>query len=199
VSGVARALTNSMRINVKSYGFELTARERGHVVSRLLSALGRFRVRIESAKVHLAASTRNAQPDTVVCGIVVNLHPSGEVHSRAEDPRMHVAIDRATAEIEAQIEREVSRSRPAVASIPVVVDGLDDRALETVLDENGISDHHSEILEKPDNSLPRVPIGENWRPPGAEDGELPDVRRSVERGRLRRGGIEKSSLISRVS
>ena len=152
-----------MRINVHPTGFDLTPHTQGFVASRLLSALGPFAVHIESVAVQLEASRSRTQPDTVVCGIVVSLHPSGVVRSRAEDSRMHVAIDRAVAAIGAEVEREIFRTWRAAESPPVVRDRQHDLAL----DDGRFSHQQRETLEKRENYLGPVLVRERWRPPGA--------------------------------
>ena len=169
-----------MRINLHTKGFDLTSHTRGFVESRLLSALGPVSVHIESVAVHLEASRGRTQPDAAVCLIVVSLHPSGEVRSRAEHFWLHVAIDRAAVNVGGEVEREVMRSRQAAASPPVAGDRRHDSALEVVLDDSPIPHHQRELLERPENHLWAVPVHERWRPPGAEDeDDFPAVRRSV--------------------
>jgi|RhiMethySRZTD1v2_1073278.scaffolds.fasta_scaffold431541_2 hypothetical protein len=119
-----------MRINARAKRFDLTPYVRRLVESSVLSALGRFHSRIESVAVHLEAVKGPAQPDTTVCSIVVRLHPSGEVRSLAAHPWMRVAMNRASAEAGAEVEREIRKRQSAAASSPAAGDRLRDRALE---------------------------------------------------------------------
>ena len=144
-----------------------------------MSAFGSFTVRIASVAVRLEASRQRTQPDTAACAIVVSLHPSGVVRSRAEDSRMHAAIDRAAAGIGIEVEREVLRTRRAAALPPVVGDRQHDRALELELDEGRLSQDQREMLERPENDLLTVWVRERWKPPDAEDEDVPTVRQSV--------------------
>ena len=189
---------SGMRINVHANGFDLTPHTRGFVESRLLSALGPFIVHIESVAVRLEARKSGTQPDTAACGIVVSLHPSGVARSRAEDSRMHAAIDRAAAGIGIEVEREVLRMRRAAASPPVIGDRQGDGALELVPDEGRHSQHQREMLERPENDLRPVRVRERWRPPEAEDEDGPAVRRSVPHWRLKAERRGWSRPLSRV-
>ena len=68
-----------MRINIYAEGFQLTSQLRAFVDLRLLSTLGPFRDRIESAVVHLRARNARSVLDTTSSDVVVRLYPSGEV------------------------------------------------------------------------------------------------------------------------
>jgi ribosome-associated translation inhibitor RaiA len=190
--------STDMQITVHATGFDLTPHTRSFMESRLVSALGSFTVRIASVAVRLEASRSRTQPDTAACGIVVSLHPSGVVRSRAEDSRMHAAIDRATAGIGIEVEREVLRTRRAAASPAVVGDRQHDRALELVLDEGRLSQRQREMLERPENDLRPVRVRERWKPPGAEDEDVPAVRRSVPHWRLKSERRGWSKPLSRI-
>ena len=96
--------STDMQIIVHSTGFDLTSHTRSFVESRLVSALGPFNVFIASVTVRLEASRSR----------------TGVVRSRAEDSRMHTAIDRAAAVIGIEVEREVLAMRRAAATPPVV-------------------------------------------------------------------------------
>jgi ribosome-associated translation inhibitor RaiA len=196
--GVNIGESTDMQITVHATGFDLTPHTRSFVESRLVSALGPFTVRIASVAVRLEASRRRTQPDTAACAIVVSLHPSGVVRSRAEDSRMHTAIDRAAAGIGIEVEREVLRTRRAAASPPVVGDRQHDRALELVLDEGRLSQHQREVLERTENDLRPVRVRERWKPPGAEDEDVPAVRRSVPHWRLKSERRGWSRPLSRI-
>jgi ribosomal subunit interface protein len=173
-----------MQINLHASGFHLTNHTRDFAQSKLLSTLGQFRASIGSVDVNLGTSKGRNRPDTTACEIVVNLHPSGEVRWRVEHEWMHVAIDRASSGIAAEVEREILQMRPAVASPPAIGDRPRDRALELVLDDNRISHHQREMLERPENYLRPVRVRERWRPPGAEKMNGPASRRSVRPGEL---------------
>ena len=68
---------------------------------------------------------------------MVSLDPSGEVRARAEDPRMDVAIVRASEEVRHAVGRAVSESRPAADVLRGKGTGRhDDGVLEIVLDDN---------------------------------------------------------------
>jgi ribosomal subunit interface protein len=152
------------RHDLRTPAIDLTPGTQGFVESRLLSALGRFTTRIKSVAVHLEARRSRTQSDTAACGIVVSLHPSGMIRSGAEDSRMHAAIDRATAAIGAQVEREVMRTRRSAASTPVVGERLHDRAMELVQHDDRISQQQREMLERPENYLRPIRVREYWRP-----------------------------------
>ena len=62
-----------MQINIYAEGFQLTSQLRAFVDLRLLSALGPFRDRIESAFVHLRARNARSVPDTTRSDVVVRL------------------------------------------------------------------------------------------------------------------------------
>jgi ribosome-associated translation inhibitor RaiA len=160
-----------MRINVRSEGFQLTPQLRGVVVSRLLSAVGPFGAYIELVDVCLQASSGHAQLDTTICDIAVSLRPSGDVRARGEDAHMPVAIDRAAEHIRSAVEREVSRLQAAPGAPHAEGAGPD--TLELVLDDNKISQHQREWLERPANYLRPVRVREYWRPPRVEDDEVP--------------------------
>ena len=161
-----------MRINVRSEGFRLTPHLRGVVVSRLLSALGPFGMHIQCVDVRLQARTGHAQPVTTLCDVAVSLHPFGEVRARAEDAQMAVAIDRAAEDVRRAVEREASRLRTVPGSPSPVGEDAGSGALEIVLDDNRISQHQREWLERPENYLRPVRFREYWRPPGVEDDEF---------------------------
>jgi ribosome-associated translation inhibitor RaiA len=162
-----------MQIDVHANTFDLTSHMRGFVESRVQSALGRFRGRVKSVAVHLETPRSRIHPDIGVCGIVVSLHPSGQVRSRVEHPWMQVAINRAALGIADEVERDFARTRPAVAPLR-----LHDQGLEVLLDENRPSHHPSETLERRDNIRRLPPVRELWKPPGAEDVRVPNARRS---------------------
>ena len=174
-----------MRINVQAHGFDLTPHTRGFVESRLLSELRPFDVRIESVAVRLEARKGRTQPDTAACGIVVSLHPSGVVRSRAEDSWMYAAINRAAAGIGIEVDREVWRMRRATASPPVVGDRQGDRVPELKLDERQPSQHQRERLDRPENDLRPLRVRERWRPPDAEHENGPGLRQSGPQWRLK--------------
>lgn len=187
-----------MQITVDATGFDLTPHTRSFVESRLKSALGPFTVRVASVAVRLEARRSRTQPDTAACGIVVSLHPSGVVRSRAEHSRMHAAVDRAAAGIGIEVEREVFRARRATASPPVVGDRQHDRALELVPDEGRLSHYQREILERPENDLRPAWVRERWKPPSGEDEDVPAVRRSVPHRRLKSERRGWSRPLSRI-
>lgn len=109
-----------MRIDLHARGFELTNQTRDFVQSRLLSALGQSMGHVGSVAVSLSTARGRSQPDTTRCGIVVSLRPSGEVRGQAEHEWLHVAIDRAAAEVGAAVERRILQTRPAVSPAAVV-------------------------------------------------------------------------------
>ena len=196
VSGVAHASlgmnigeTTDMQITMHATGFDITPHTRSFVKSRLVSALGPFTDRIASVAVRLEASRSRTQPDMAACGIVVSLHPSGVVRSRAEDFRVHAAIDRAAAGIGIEVEREVLRTRRAAASPPVVGDRQHDRALELVLDEGQLSQHQREMLERPENDLRTVRVRSTGGPRALKT-SVPAVRRSVPHWRFSRNAVD---------
>jgi ribosome-associated translation inhibitor RaiA len=161
-----------MRIDVHSEGFQLTPQLRGVVVSRLLSALGPFGAHIESVLARLRASTGRAQPDTTICDVAVSLYPSGKVRARAEDASMPFAIDQAAEDIGAAVDREVSRLKTVPSASRGI--GVGSETLEIVLDDNRISQHLREWMERPENYLRPIRVREYWRPPGVEDNEGPE-------------------------
>ena len=161
-----------MRINVHSEGFQLTPQLRGVVVSRMVSALASFGAYIDMVVVRLQATRGQTQPETTICDIAVSLHPSGDVRARAEDAEMLIAIDRAAEDVRRAVEREVSRLRTVPGSPSPM--GEDASALEIVLDDNRISQHQREWLERPENYLRPIRVREYWRPPGVEDDQMPD-------------------------
>jgi ribosome-associated translation inhibitor RaiA len=160
-----------MRIDVGTEGFEATPQLRTVVGSRLLSALGPFVDHIESVGVRLQTGTFHSRPDTTICDVAVSLRPSGAVRAWGEDVTMSGAITRASADIRDAVEREVSRLQAAPAAHRAASVGAD--ALEIVLDDNRISQLQREWLERPENYLRPVRVREYWRPPGVEDGALP--------------------------
>jgi ribosome-associated translation inhibitor RaiA len=163
---------HAMRINVHSEGFQLTPQLRGVVVSRMLSALGSFGDYIEMVVVRLQARPGHTQSDTTICDVAVSLHPSGDVRARAEDAKMPVAIDRAAEDIRGAVEREVSRLKAVSGAPRVMRAGAE--ALEMVLDDNRISQHQRELMERPENYLRPIRVHEYWRPPGVDDNEVPE-------------------------
>ena len=163
-----------MRINIYAEGFQLTSQLRAFVEGRLLSALGLFRDRIQSAHVHVRATNDRTVRDITSCDVAVNLYPSGEVRARAQKPRMEESINQAVNEIRAMIENAVSQPQPASAPSHVVKEAIRRGAFEVVLDSNRISQHQREMLERPENYLRPVMVREYWRPPGVEHGERPE-------------------------
>jgi len=160
-----------MRINVRSEGLELTPQLRQVVVSRLLSALDPFGAHIASVGVRLLTSTARTQPATTICDVAVSLRPSGEVRVRAEEPTMPGAIDRAAEDIRRAVEREVARLQAAPRASLVAEAGPG--SLELVLNDNQISQQQRDWLERPENYMRPIHIGEYRRPPGVEDDEMP--------------------------
>lgn len=159
-----------MRINLHASGFDLANLTRDFVQSKLLYRLGDFRGRIRSVDVNLSTVKGRSRPDAAACEIVVNIRPSGEVRRRAEHEWLHVAIDKATSAVSAEVEREMKEARPTLAS--PIDDRLLDRALEPPFDDDRISHQHREMLEVPESCLRPVRVTERWRPtpPAERDG-----------------------------
>ena len=152
-----------MRIDLHARGFELTNHTRDFVQSRLLSTLGQFRGHIGSVAVNLATSNGRSRPDTSVCDIVVNVHPSGEVRRRAEHEWMHVAIDRAASGIDTDVEREFLRTASQRATSPVV----GDRA-----PYNRMPRYRRNVRELMENNSRPIRVRERWQPPRTEEGRV---------------------------
>jgi hypothetical protein len=150
---------------------------RSLVAARLLAALGQFRGQIEFVRVDLRTRVGRQEPDTAICEVAASLRPAGEVRVQAGHPQMAVSIERAAQAIRAAVEREVAK-RSSLAGSPsaarVTGDPTAQRALDIVLDGNRISQHHREMLERPENYLRPVRIREYWRPPGVEEDSLPE-------------------------
>lgn len=166
-----------MRIDVHAHGFELRPQLRTFVESRLLAALGLLHARIQVAIVHLEARGGH-QAQTTSCEVIVRLRPSGEVRVRAEDALLHVAIARASNGIAAAVERDAAQRQPTPAAS---ASGETRRrnALGAVRDGRRIPRHPRERLGRPtQNRLRPARLPEQWRPPGVEDDELPDEKRS---------------------
>jgi hypothetical protein len=140
---------------------------------RLLSALGRFTDRVESAVVRLRATNRRTESERASCDVVVTLHPSGELRARTEEPRLEDAIDRSAKEIGLSVKNAVSLAQPP--SVPSRITETP-YALEVVQDGNRISLHQRQMLERPENYLRSVAVREYWRPPGVEDDEGPEEK-----------------------
>jgi ribosome-associated translation inhibitor RaiA len=162
-----------MRVNIRAEAFDLTPGLRGLVESRLLGALASFSAHIQSVAAHLRLRVGRHQPDMTTCDIVVGLHPSGEVSVRTEDALMQRAVDQAVRAIRTAVEREVLKPRPSRESPPVTRPTTANQ-LEIVLDDNRISQQQRRLLERPENYLRPVRVGEYWRPPGVEDVALPE-------------------------
>jgi ribosomal subunit interface protein len=141
-----------MLIAFRTKGFEVEPLTKRYVESRLRSEIGEFQIRVDSVAVSLDASRGRTDSDGAVSEIAVHLRPSGGVRSRAEDADMRVAVDRAIAHVRAQLERELARIPRTVVS-PQESDQSHDHALDILLDENRISVHHRELLERPENYL----------------------------------------------
>lgn len=169
-----------MRINVHAEGFLLTPQLRATVVSRLLPALSPFGAHIQFVVVRLRAGTGHERPDAPLCQIAVSLHPSGEVRAQAEDAQMAVAIDRAANDIRGAVEREVSRLR-SVPSSPSPVGDAGSGALEIARDDNRITQHQREWLERPEDSRRRSAV--THEPTDAEIQERAYYR-YMDRGRI---------------
>jgi len=165
-----------VRINIYAEGFQLTPELRAYVDLRLLSALGRFSDRIESAVVRLRARNRRTESERASCDVVVTLHPSGEFRSRAEEPRLEDAIDRSVNEIGLSVESAVSLAQPLSVPSRITEKPIGHDTLEVVLDGNRISLDQRQMLERPKNYLRPVAVREYWRPPGVEDNEGPEER-----------------------
>jgi hypothetical protein len=63
-------------------------------------------------------------------------------------------------------------------------------AREILLDDNRISRHQRELMERPENYLRPIRVREYWRPPGIDDNELPEELEPVSAAR------EKTGLVS---
>lgn len=160
-----------MRTTVRSEQIELTPQLRQVVISRLQSALGPFSRHIESVDVRLETKTPHTPRDTTACDVTVKLRPTGEVRARAEDAKMDSAIVRACSDLRCAVESEVSRLHAA----PRTFDAADvsPDPLDLVLRDNKISLQQRKRLDRPENYLRPIRIREYWRPPGADDDEVP--------------------------
>jgi ribosomal subunit interface protein len=151
-----------MLITFRTRGFEVEPLTKRYVESRLLSKIGQFRTRIESVTVSLDASRGRGDSDGAVSEIAVHLRPSGGVRSRAEHAEMRVAVDRAIAHVRSELEREIARTPRTV--VPArEIDRSHDDALDILLDDNRVSHHQRELLERPANYLRPVRVRERWR------------------------------------
>jgi ribosome-associated translation inhibitor RaiA len=157
-----------MKVNIHTEGVQLTSRLRELVEFRLWSALRPFREHVASAVMNLRGRLDRSQPATAGCDVVVTLHPSGEVRAGAQDARLEEAIDRAIEGIREAVKYAVSQ--------PVVRTPIGHGALEIVLDGNRISQHHREMLERPENYLRPVIVREYWRPSEVEHDEPTEKR-----------------------
>ena len=155
-----------MRIDIQVDGFELTSQLRVGVQSRLLKALRPFDGRIQFVDVHLHARVGRDQAGTYSCEIVVNLRPSGEVRARTEDAEMEVSVDRAADKARVAVEDDVAQPPP---EWPLATGEGAGGAIEIVLDDNRISQHQRELLERPENYLRPVRFRQYWRPPQVVD------------------------------
>jgi ribosome-associated translation inhibitor RaiA len=183
-----------MRITIHAEGFNSTPQLRAAVESRLFAALRSFHDRIRLVAVHLETRVGRDQPDTVSCGIVVNLHPTGEIRVRAETQQMLVSVDRAARAIRAEIQRERVQAAPPPGSPRVASPPSSGDALEIVLEDGRISQLERETLERPENYLRPVPVREYWKPSGADDHESPDKLENAFGGNRSRS---QTALISR--
>jgi ribosome-associated translation inhibitor RaiA len=178
-----------MRINIHAQGFQLRSQLRAFAESRVLSALGPFRDRIESTVVDLRAKSDRSQPSTASCHVVVSLHPSGEVVARAEKAWMDEAIDAAIEKVRTAVQNAVLQRQPALAPSRLVEPAIRHAALEIVLDGTRISQQDWEMLERTENHLRPVVARERWKPSEVEHDEraeerepaLATVRRQPER------------------
>jgi ribosomal subunit interface protein len=151
-----------MLITFRTKGFEVEPLTRRYVESRLLSAIGQFRSRIESVRVSLDASRDRRASNGAVSEIAVHLRPSGSIRSRAEHSEMRVAVDRAIGQVRSELEREIARI-PRTVPTAKEIERSHDHTLDIMLDDNRISHHQRELLERPENYLRPVRVRERWR------------------------------------
>jgi ribosomal subunit interface protein len=187
-----------MLITFRTKGFEVEPLSRHYVESRLLSEIGRFRSRIESVTVSLDASRgRRADSDGAVSEIAVHLRPSGVIRSRAEHSEMRVAVDRAIAQVRPELERAIARMAKTVAPAKKI-DRSQDHALDVMLDDNRISHHQRELLERPENYLRPVRIRERWRSHRDVDDDIGHPKARRDRKESKPNPPRRSRPLSRV-
>lgn len=160
-----------MRIDIHVDGFELPSQLRVGVQSRLLKALRPFTLRIQFVDVHLQARVGRDQAGSYSCEIVVNLRPSGELRVRTENAEMDLSVDRAADKGRAAVEHDVPQPPP---EWPLARGEGAGGAIEIVLDDNRISQHQRELLERPENYLRPIRLRQCWRPPQVEDETSPE-------------------------
>ena len=100
-----------MRIRVRSRGFELTNALRAHAERRLLFALGRFGIRLQSVMLGMDDVNGPRGGADKRCQIVARLAPWGDVRVEELDGDLYAAIDRAADRVARAVVREMERRR----------------------------------------------------------------------------------------
>jgi ribosome-associated translation inhibitor RaiA len=192
-----RPKPDTMLITVRTKGFEAEPRTRRYVESRLLSAIGQFRTRIKSVTVSLDASRDRRASDRAVSEISVHLRPSGGVRSRAEHSEMRVAVDGSIAQVRSELEREIARIARTVGPAKAI-ERSHHNALDVMFDDNRISHHQRELLERPENYLRGVRVRERWRSHRDVDDDIRQRKAARDREGSKSTRPRRSRRLSRV-